>query len=104
MSKKQANKDQQDLKSIQAAKAVNLRDQLIRLPKVMQDAIANYFNMYNCAAWLYNEVLTPDARDYVEQSIQYARELQDLESLPDTTDPAKQDQIINDLNHGEESC
>lgn len=104
MSKKQANKDLQDLKSMQAAKAVNLRDQLIRLPKVMQEAIANYFNMYNCAAWLYNEVLTPDARDYVEQSIKYARELQELESLADTMDPAKQEQMIESLNHGEESC
>lgn len=100
MSKKQANKDQQDLQSQQAAKAVNLRDQLIRLPNVMQEAIANYFNMYNCAAWLYNEVLTPDARDYVDQSIQYARELQALESIPDSMDPKEQEQMIEDLNHG----
>lgn len=100
MSKKQANKDLQDLKSQQAAKAANLRDQLIRLPRVMQEAIANYFNMYNCAAWLYNGVLTPDARDYVDQSIQYARELQTLESIPDSVDPNEQERIIEELNHG----
>lgn len=103
MSKKQANKDLHDLQSMQAAKAVNLRDQLIRLPKVMQEAIANYFNMYNCAAWLYNEVLTPDARDYVEQSIKYARELQELESIPDSIDPEEQDKMIRRLNHGEQN-
>lgn len=81
-----------------AAQVVNLRQKLIGLPKVMQDAVANYFNMYNCAAWLYNEILTPDAKDYVDQSITYARELNDLEALPDSIDPNEQQSQIDMYN------
>lgn len=81
-----------------AAKVVNLREKLMNLPKVMQEAVANYFNMYNCAAWLYNEILTPDAKDYVDQSIQYARELNDLEALPDSTDPKELQLQVDHLN------
>lgn len=95
MSKKQAADFQQQ----QAAKAVNLREKLLALPKVMQEGVANYFNMYNCAAWLYNEILTPDAKDYVDLSIQYARELQDLEQATSAA-PEDVEQAIEELNHG----
>ena len=95
MSKKQAADFQQQ----QAAKAVNLREKLLALPKVMQEAVANYFNMYNCAAWLYNEILTQDAKDYVDQSIQYARELQELEQATAVA-PEEVEQSIEALNHG----
>lgn len=95
MSKKQAA----DIQQMQAAKAINLREKLIALPQVMQEAIANYFNMYNCAGWLYNEILTPDAKEYVDLSIQYAREIQDLEKL-DASDPKEFAQQVEDLNHG----
>ena len=91
MSKKQAE-------AKLAAQVVNLREKLMNLPQVMQEAVANYFNMYNCAAWLYNEILTPDAKDYVDQSIKYARELNDLEALPDITDPNEQQAQIDKLN------
>lgn len=94
MSKNQAEN------AAQAAKAINLREKLIALPKVMQEAIANYFNMYNCAAWLYNDILTPDAKEYVDLSIQFARELNDLQNMPDATDLVEQEQIVKDLNHG----
>lgn len=96
MSKKQAADFQQQ----QAAKAVNLREKLLALPKVMQEGVANYFNMYNCAAWLYNEVLTPDAKEYVDLSIQFARELNDLESIPADEDPASFNRNLEKLNHG----
>lgn len=91
MSKKQAEDKM-------ALKVVNLREKLLNLPQVMQEAIANYFNMYNCAAWLYNEILTPDAKDYVDESINYARELNDLQALPDTTDPTVQQVQVDRLN------
>lgn len=81
-----------------AANVVNLREKLLNLPQVMQEAIANYFNMYNCAAWLYNEILTQDAKDYVDESIKYARELNDLDALPDSSDPNEQDVHIDRLN------
>lgn len=91
MSKKQAEAQM-------AAQVVNLRERLFHLPKVMQEAVANYFNMYNCAAWLYNEILTPDAKDYVDQSIKYAREINDLEALPDSIDPDEQETLFDKLN------
>lgn len=81
-----------------AAKVVNLREQLMNLPKVMQEAVANYFNMYNCAAWLYNEILTPDAKDYVDQSIKYAREINDLEAMKDTDNPNELQAQIDEYN------
>lgn len=95
MSKKQAA----DIQQQQAAKAVNLREKLFALPRVMQEGVANYFNMYNCASWLYNEILTPDAKEYVDLSIQYARELHDLEKAT-AADPEDVAQSIEDLNHG----
>lgn len=95
MSKKQAA----DIQQQQAAKAVNLREKLLALPRVMQEGVANYFNMYNCAAWLYNEILTPDAKEYVDLSIQYARELQDLEKAT-AVDPKEVEHSIQELNYG----
>lgn len=87
----------------QAVKAANLREKLIQLPQSQQEAVANYFNMYNCAAWLFNEVLSQDARNYVDQSISYARELQQLEALQETPNDKVFDDQVKALNNGEEN-
>lgn len=104
MSKKQAAAhvaENQEQQAKAAAKVVYLREKLYMLPRVQQEAAANYFNLYNAAAWLYNEVLSPDAKEYVEESISYARELQTLEQLPNSSDDSQNEQIVNELNHGE---
>lgn len=103
MSKKQAaahdavNQQQQ---ANAAAKVIYLREKLMQLTRLQQEAAANYFNLYNAAAWLYNEVLTPEAKEYVEESISYARELQILEQLPNSADDNENEKNIDDLNHG----
>lgn len=58
-----------------AAKQVNLREKLIQLTKLEQEAVTNYFNLYNAAAWHYNEVLSANAREFVDESIAYQREV-----------------------------
>lgn len=76
---------------------VSLRDKFLGLSKLEQEAIGIYFNLYNAAAWHYNEVLTEASREYVEQSIKYAREVQMLEDQ--TPDGAQNVQeFVDNLN------
>ena len=64
-----------------ASRAMNLREMYISLPKYIQDAVVHFFNANNIAGYLYNEVLSQDARDYVDKQIKYTQELNALEDL-----------------------
>lgn len=92
--KKQATKEQQQL----AAQQINLREKFINLPIHQRDAAVNYFNAYNLAAWLYNDVLDQDAKDYVEASINFAREAQVLEQAVDVEKIEDVQRKVNEIN------
>lgn len=86
-----------------AAKQVQLRDLLVTLSDRDKAAVANYFNLYNAAAWLYNEVMSDDARNYADQSAAFARELamMEAEAVPsDTDNPQEYTDRLNELIDG----
>lgn len=107
-----------------AFKQISLRDKLMSLDRVQKEAVANYFNLYNAAAWIFNEVLDQNAKDYVDEAVIYARELNELDqanlnegNIDDFIDRANQHpdefvsdngpevvgKFINNLNNGKES-
>lgn len=81
-----------------AFKQISLRDKLQSLDRVQKEAVANYFNMYNAAAWIFNEVLDPKAKEYVDEAVIYARELNELDQTHITPDNVEQ--VVSDINHG----
>ena len=54
-----------------ANKAISLRAQFLNLPKAQQDACVHYFNLYNALGYWWNEILTDDARAYIDMQIFY---------------------------------
>ena len=62
------------------ASQVNLRDLLVTLSQDQQEAIASYFASYNLTAWLFNQVLSDDSKQYVEKAIELARQTRELEN------------------------
>lgn len=81
-----------------AAKQVNLREKLIQLSKLEQEAVTNYFNLYNAAAWHYNEVLSAPAREFVDESIAYQREVYMLEQAMPGNSPDEADHLEKNFN------
>lgn len=63
-----------------ANKAMSLRAKFLNLPKVQQDACVHYFNLYNALGYWWNEILSADAREYVDSQVLYAEELRALEN------------------------
>lgn len=84
MNKKQAPAQAPEQKpvinKVLSQKALSLREQFLNLPKHMQDASVHYFNLYNALGYWWNEILSKDARDYIDAQVMYARELQALEN------------------------
>lgn len=97
--KKQVEKMQAEITAAQ----VNLRDQLVALPKEQQEAVASYFASYNLTAWLFNQVLSEDAKQYVEKAVELARQTRELEdAMQNVFEPADVEKVVNDLNDREE--
>lgn len=89
-----------------AAAQINLRDLYINLPKQQQEAAVQYFNAYNLAGWLYNEVCDPDCKNYIDHAVQYAQELRAMEQISDSDQDDKVQEFVDKFNseqHGEES-
>lgn len=64
--------------------------------------VANYLNMYNTTAWLYNEILEEDERLYVDLSMQYVMETNKLNaSMENVESPEDVQQIVDDINDHE---
>ena len=86
------------------AAQVNLRDQLVSLSKEQQEAVASYFASYNLTAWLFNQVLNEDAKQYVENAVELARQTRDLEvAMNGVQDQEDVQEVVNHINgdHGE---
>ena len=63
-----------------ATKALNLRQRYLSLSQQEQAACVHFFNLHNNAGWIYNELLSQDARDYIDLQVAYSQELAYLES------------------------
>lgn len=101
--KKQAVSGQempQEIKNLQ----FNLQTMFSKLSDDQKKRVANYLNSYNITAWLYNEILDNDARDYVDLSMQYVLETQRLDQVNDIADGTKEKEqfVVDKLNdlHG----
>lgn len=83
MSKKQAPAEKQVKKPVVSKEmsqlAFGLRGKFLALEKSQQDACVHYFNLYNALGYWWNEVLKEESREYIDEQIAYARELQLLE-------------------------
>jgi len=71
-----------------ARRAMNLREQYISLSKLQQEFVVHWFNLHNAAGCLYNECLTQDARDYIDQQVKYSQEMQLMEQMTEDVDPS----------------
>lgn len=96
-----AQKQEQDLKDQQ----MDLQFRFSHLTPAQRDSVAQYLNAYNLAAWLYNELLHEEARTYIDLAMKYTMETQKLAAaMHDVSDdPNEVQQVVNHINHGEES-
>lgn len=85
------------------AQEMNLQLRFSRLSPELRQAVGNYLNAYNLAAWIYNVLLDEDSRTYIDLAMKYTMETQKLaQSMRDVSDdPQEVEQIVNDINHGE---
>lgn len=81
-----------------AAAQINLRDLYLSLNKQQQEAAVQYFNSYNLAAWLYNEICDPDCKNYIDQAVKYAQELRAMEQIPDSDQDDKVQEFVDRFN------
>lgn len=97
MTKKQAPVDvAPEVKA--AAAQINLRDLYLSLNKQQQEAAVQYFNSYNLAAWLYNEICDSDCKNYIDQAVKYAQELRAMEHIPDSDHDDKVQEFVDRFN------
>lgn len=97
--KKQVEKMQAEITAAQ----VNLRDLLVSMPKDQQEAVASYFASYNLTAWLFNQVLSEEAKEYVEKAVELARQTKELEvAMKDVEKPEDVQEVVDQINddHG----
>lgn len=93
--KKQVEKMQAEVTAAQ----VNLRDQLVSLSKEQQEAVASYFASYNLTAWLFNEVLSEDSKQYVEKAVELARQTKDLDiAMSNVETPEDVQKVVDQIN------
>ena len=78
----------------------SLQMKFSKFEQYQRERIANYLNMYNTTAWMYNEILSEDERTYVDLSMQYVMETQRLEAKMKEVsgDPAEVQQIVDSIN------
>lgn len=95
--------DKKQAEASLVAKQVTLRDKLCNLTPLEKEAVTNYFNLYNAAAWHYNEVLSDAAKEYVDESVQYARELNELEKMHDAVEPEHEQEMVDRFNLAQEA-
>lgn len=60
-------------------KSLNLRSLYLSLPSTEQEFCVHYFNLINASSSIYNNA-SDDAKRYIDESIQFARELESLKN------------------------
>lgn len=87
------------------AQEMDLQIRFTKLSSDQRQFVGNYLNAYNLAAWIYNEIIDEDCRIYIDLAMKFTMETQKLaESMREVSDdPQDVQQIVNEINHGEES-
>lgn len=85
------------------AQEMDLQMRFSRLSSEQRQAVGNYLNAYNLAAWIFNEIIDEDSRTYIDLAMKYTMETQALaKSMRDISDdPIEVDHLVNRINHGE---
>lgn len=85
------------------AQEMDLQMRFSKLSLEQRQAVANYLNSYNLAAWIYNEIIDEDSRLYIDLAMKYTMETQALaKSMRDVSgDPKEVEQLVNQINNGE---
>lgn len=85
------------------AQEMDLQVRFSALSLDQRNAVGQYLNAYNLAAWIYNELIDEDCRVYIDLAMKYTMETQKLsQAMHDVSDDSNEvQQIVNDINHGE---
>lgn len=108
---KQAKKAPAEAKNQQLkSQEMDLQMRFSKMSPEQRQAVGNYLNAYNLAAWIYNEIIDEDCRIYIDLAMKYtmetqalAQSLNDLEISADRFDSDKfeaVEKLVNDINHG----
>lgn len=94
-----AQKEQNQLKS----QELDLQMRFSKMTSLQRQAVGNYLNAYNLAAWIYNEIIDEDCRIYIDLAMKYTMETQALaNSMREVSDdPRDVEHLVNHINHGE---
>lgn len=101
---KQAKKAPADAKNQQLkSQEMDLQMRFSKMSPEQRQAVGNYLNAYNLAAWIYNEIIDEDCRIYIDLAMKYTMETQVLaKAMHDVSDdPNEVDQLVNKINDGE---
>lgn len=81
----------------------DLQQRFSKFSPDQKQTIANYLTAYNLAAWIYNEHLDEDMRQYVDLSMKYVIETQRLNSAMEgiSDNPAEVQNLVDNLNNGD---
>lgn len=92
----EAQNQQQQFKS----QEIDLQMRFSHLNNEQRQAVGNYLNAYNLAAWLYNEILDEFSRTYIDLAMKYTMETQALaNSMKDVSqDFYEVDQLVDHIN------
>lgn len=95
----EAQNQQQQIKS----QETDLQMRFSHLNNDQRQAVGNYLNAYNLAAWLYNEILDEFSRTYIDLAMKYTMETQSLaNSMRDvSSDDQDVENLVNSINDGE---
>lgn len=81
---------------------MDLQKKFSLLTADQKQTVASYLNAYNLAAWIFNELLDDQSREYVDLSMKYVMETQKLDDRMNNVENEQDVQIlVNDHNHGE---
>lgn len=100
---KKASAEAQNLQNQFKSQEMDLQMRFSRLSPGLRQAVGNYLNAYNLAAWIYNELLDEESRTYIDLAMKYTMETQKLaQSMREVSDdPQEVEQLVNTINHGE---
>lgn len=101
---KQAKKGSAEAQNQQfKSQELDLQMRFSKFTSQQRQAVGNYLNAYNLAAWIYNELIDEDCRIYIDLAMKYTMETQALaNSMRDVSeDPQEVENLVNQINHGE---
>lgn len=101
---KQAKKAPAEAKNQQLkSQEMDLQMRFTHMSPEQRQAVGNYLNAYNLAAWIYNEIIDEYCRTYIDLAMKFTMETQALaNSMRNISDdPIEVEQIVNKFNDGE---